>query len=109
MGCKLRGWSVVWSRTAVRPSQESSADRTNGRSALLAADTAGMPTGRVFSAFRSRDYALFWTGSFVSNVGTWMQSVALGWLVYEMTGAASWLGTVSFAANAPALFVGLVG
>src|SRR5882757_3492403 len=63
----------------------------------------------VFSAFRSRNYALFWLGAFVSNVGTWMQSVALGWLVYEMTGAASWLGTVSFAANAPALFIGLIG
>jgi MFS family permease len=68
-----------------------------------------MASCSVFSAFRSRDYTLFWAGSFVSNVGTWMQSVALGWLVYEMTGAASWLGTVSFAANAPALFVGLVG
>lgn len=63
----------------------------------------------MFSAFRSRNYALFWTGSFVSNVGTWMQTVALGWLIYDMTGAASWLGTVSFAGNAPALFVGLIG
>src|SRR5947208_15873448 len=63
----------------------------------------------MLAAFRSRNYTLFWIGSFVSNVGTWMQSVALGWLVYEMTGAASWLGTVSFAANAPALFIGLIG
>jgi len=63
----------------------------------------------MFAAFRSRNYALFWSGSFVSNVGTWMQTVALGWLIYEMTGSASWLGTVSFAANAPTLFVGLVG
>jgi MFS family permease len=63
----------------------------------------------MLPAFRSRNYALFWAGSFVSNVGTWMQSVALGWLIYEMTGSASWLGTVSFAANAPALFVGLIG
>ena len=38
-----------------------------------------------------------------------MQTVALGWLIYEMTGSASWLGTVSFAANAPTLFLGLVG
>jgi MFS family permease len=61
----------------------------------------------MFSALRSRNYALFWVGSFVSNVGTW--TVALGWLIYEMTGSASWLGTVSFAANAPTLFAGLVG
>jgi MFS family permease len=63
----------------------------------------------MFSALRSRNYALFWVGSFVSNVGTWMQTVALGWLIYEMTGSASWLGAVSFAANAPALFTGLIG
>jgi MFS family permease len=63
----------------------------------------------MFSAFRSRDYALFWIGSLLSNVGTWMQTVALGWLIYEMTGSASWLGTVSFAANAPTLVFGLVG
>ncbi|HUE39587.1 MAG TPA: MFS transporter, partial [Candidatus Binatia bacterium] len=63
----------------------------------------------MFAAFRSRNYTLFWTGSFVSNVGTWMQTVALGWLIYEMTGSASWLGTVSFAANAPMLVLGLVG
>jgi len=35
----------------------------------------------MFAAFRSRNYTLFWTGSFVSNVGTWMQKVALGWLI----------------------------
>ena len=63
----------------------------------------------MFAAFRSRTYTLFWTGSFVSNVGTWMQTVALGWLIYAMTGSASWLGTVSFAANAPMLVLGLVG
>ena len=57
----------------------------------------------MLAAFRSRNYTLFWIGSFVSNVGTWMQTVALGWLIYEMTGSASWLGTVSFAANAPML------
>ena len=63
----------------------------------------------MLAAFRSRNYTLFWIGSFVSNVGTWMQTVALGWLIYEMTGSASWLGTVSFAANAPMLLFGLVG
>src|SRR2546430_6344546 len=70
---------------------------------------AAIQTRSMFAAFRSRNYAVFWTGSFLSNVGTWMQTVALGWLIYEMTGSASWLGTVSFAANAPTLFLGLVG
>lgn len=63
----------------------------------------------MFAAFRSRNYTLFWTGSFISSVGTWMQSIALGWLVYEITGSAAWLGAISFAANAPSLVVGLIG
>ncbi len=38
-----------------------------------------------------------------------MQSVAVGWLIYEITRSASWLGIVAFASNAPSLFLGLVG
>ena len=63
----------------------------------------------VLRALRSRDYRLFWSGSLVSNVGLWMQQIALGWLVYEMTRKASLLGTVSFFGNAPILVLGLLG
>jgi len=63
----------------------------------------------VFGAFRSRNFALLWTGSFVANVGIWMQSVAMGWLIYDLTKSASWLGRVGFAASAPTLLLGLVG
>ncbi|MGH7821048.1 MAG: MFS transporter, partial [Candidatus Binatia bacterium] len=41
-------------------------------------------------------------------VGTWIQSVALGWYVYDLTRSASSLGLVSFAAYAPSLLIGLV-
>jgi len=63
----------------------------------------------VLRAFRSRDYLLFWSGSLVSNVGLWMQQIALGWLVYAMTRSASLLGTVSFCGNMPILVLGLLG
>jgi MFS family permease len=63
----------------------------------------------VFRAFRSRNFALLWTGSFVANVGIWMQSVAMGWLIYELTHSASWLGRVGFASSAPTLVLGLLG
>jgi MFS family permease len=63
----------------------------------------------VLAAFRSRSYRRFWLGSLVSNLGLWMQAIALGWLVYDLTHAASWLGTVSFCGNAPTLVLGLVG
>jgi len=63
----------------------------------------------VFRAFRSRNFALLWGGSFVSNVGIWMQSVAMGWLIYDLTASASWLGRVGFASSAPTLLLGLLG
>jgi MFS family permease len=63
----------------------------------------------VFRAFDSRNYALYWTGAFLSNVGTWMQNVALGWLVLELTDSPFWVGFVSFAALVPSLFLSLFG
>ena len=63
----------------------------------------------MFDAFRSRNFALLWTGSFVANVGIWMQSVAMGWLIYNLTSSASWLGRVGFASAAPTLLLGLLG
>ena len=63
----------------------------------------------MLRAFRSRHYLLFWSGSFVANVGVWMQQIALGWLVYDMTRSASVLGAISFCGNLPVLLLGLLG
>jgi predicted MFS family arabinose efflux permease len=64
----------------------------------------------VFGALRrSRDYRLFWVGSLIANLGLWIQTISLGWLVYALTRKASWLGTVSFVGNAPTFLLGLVG
>lgn len=53
-----------------------------------------------------RDFRLFFGGQFVSLIGSWMQSVAQGWLVYRLTGSALTLGAVSFASNIPVLLLG---
>ncbi len=63
----------------------------------------------MLAALRIRAYRRFWLGSLLANLGLWMQTIALGWLVYDLTHAASWLGTVSFCGNAPTLVLGLVG
>ncbi len=63
----------------------------------------------MFRALRHRDFAILLAGSFLSNVGTWMQAVAMGWLIYELTGSASWLGRIGFAGSVPTLLVGLIG
>jgi MFS family permease len=65
--------------------------------------------GEMFRALRHRNFRLFWTGAFLSNVGTWMQSVAQAWLVYEMTNSPFWLGFDAFLATAPGLVLTLLG
>jgi MFS family permease len=62
-----------------------------------------------FEAFRESDYRRFWTTQFISNVGSWMQTVAQGWLVYRLTDSAFLLGFVGFASSAPAVVLMLPG
>src|SRR5262249_22220540 len=56
-------------------------------------------------AFAHRDFRLFFLGQGVSIIGTWMQQVALAWLVFELTGSPFWLGVVGFCGQIPALFL----
>ena len=64
---------------------------------------------RVFRSFRHRDFAVFWSGNFLSNIGTWMQTVALGWLVLEITDSAWMVGVNGFVTAAPTLLFTLIG
>ncbi|HUX85524.1 MAG TPA: MFS transporter [Chloroflexota bacterium] len=71
-----------------------------------------IPAARMgtFSSIQGNpNFRLYWLGAFVSNVGTWMQSVAQGWLVYQLTGSTLLLGAVSFAGSIPILFLSLFG
>ena len=59
--------------------------------------------GHLFRAFKHRNYRLFYYGQGISLIGTWMQQVATGWLVYRMTNSPFLLGMVGFLGNAPSL------
>src|SRR5262245_39306982 len=61
------------------------------------------------TAFRHRAYARLRTGAFVSNIGTWMETVAIGIYVTEETKQAAWTGTVAAAAFVPIALLGPVG
>jgi len=50
---------------------------------------------------RRRDFALVWSAALVSNIGSWLQAVAVGILVTELTGQARWTGLVAAAAFVP--------
>ncbi len=64
---------------------------------------------RAVRALRNRNFRLFWTGNFLSNIGTWMQNVAQGWLVLTLTNSSFWLGVVGFAGSIPFLIFTLFG
>ena len=74
-----------------------------------AAETTVIEIPRLARALRHRDFRLFWTGNFLSNVGTWMQNIAQGWLVLKLTNSAFWLGVVGFSASIPILLFALIG
>lgn len=63
----------------------------------------------MFRALSHRNYRLFWIGAFLSNVGTWMQAVAQGWLVLQLTNSPFWLGLDAFMATAPGFVLTLLG
>ena len=63
----------------------------------------------MFRALSHRNYRIFWVGAFLSNCGTWMQSVAQGWLVLQLTNSAFWLGLDAFMATAPGIVLTLLG
>ena len=71
-----------------------------------------IPVGRIAgargtTAFRHRNYRIFFAGQTVSLVGTWMQQVAQAWLVLELTGDPMWLGIVAAAQFIPVMILGL--
>jgi len=63
----------------------------------------------AFRALRHRDFLWFWSSYFVSNVGSWMQSVAQGWLLFELTNSPLTLGLFSLLRTGMLLFFFLVG
>ena len=56
-------------------------------------------------ALKYRNYKLFFSGQLISLIGTWMQGIAMGWLVYRLTDSAFMLGFVGFASQIPTFFI----
>lgn len=57
----------------------------------------------IFRALKHRNYRLHFTGQAISLMGTWMQRIAISWLVYRLTESALILGLVSFVSLIPSL------
>ena len=59
----------------------------------------------VGRALLSRNYRLYFLGQGVSLIGTWMQNVALSWLVYRLTQSAFMLGAIAFISQTPMMIL----
>jgi predicted MFS family arabinose efflux permease len=64
---------------------------------------------RIFKAFQYRDFRLMWFGACMSSVGTWMQIVAQGWLIYRLSHSAFLLALDQFLGGIPIFLFSLIG
>ncbi len=63
----------------------------------------------TFRAFQNRNYALFFAGQSVSQIGTWMQRTAVIWVIYSLTHSASMIGFTVFSQQFPSFLLSLFG
>jgi predicted MFS family arabinose efflux permease len=69
-----------------------------------------IPTlSKVFKAFQYRDFRLMWIGACTSSIGTWMQIVAQGWLIYRLSHSAFLLALDQFLAGIPIFLLSMIG
>ena len=96
-------FAVAWPEHDLRALQMSmSRNSTPGRG--KARRPAQIRVG-TFASLRFPNFRLWFSGQTLSLMGTWMQSVAQGWLVYQLTGSELALGAVSFIGTIPTLFL----
>src|SRR5438309_2514937 len=75
----------------------------------FAPDELKVRPGTARSALRSRDFRVLWIATFSSNVGTWMQNVALGAFAYQLSHSADFVALTGFAQLGPLLLLATVG
>src|SRR5690349_23852323 len=64
---------------------------------------------RVFQAFQSVNYRLYFFGQSLSLVGTWMQRTAVYWLIFQLTHSAFILGVTAFCGQFPSFVFSILG
>ncbi len=83
----------------------------NQSSEISAGESEGWASKILSSlpAFKSRNYSLYFIGQLISMIGTWLQVVAEGWLIFQLSHSALYVGISAAASNLPSLFLSLIG
>ncbi|MCS7311181.1 MAG: MFS transporter, partial [Armatimonadetes bacterium] len=63
----------------------------------------------ALALWHNHTYRLYWAGAFISFLGSWMQTVAQGWVVYELTNSKLLLGLLGFVGSFPTTLFSLFG
>src|SRR3954454_20987566 len=98
---------VVRRDATLPPIRAAPPGRTGARDRPLRSATVTLSSS--FAPFRHRRFALLWAGAFVSNIGTWMETVGVGILVTTATGKAGWTGLVAAAGFVPTALLAPLG
>jgi MFS family permease len=73
----------------------------------MASVAASRPArGAAVAALHHRNFAIFWTGALVSNIGTWIQTVTVPYVLYKTTDSAAWVGLAGFCQFIPGVIMG---
>ncbi len=102
---------LTMSNPSTEPSSPRSRDVPNleqTEDAVLEGDTAYTP-GSARAALAQRPFRVVWLGSLASNIGTWMQNVALGAFAFKLTGSSGFVALLGFAQLGPLLLLSIVG
>ena len=79
---------------------------TDGDEAVPTSAATSPKRDSAFIAFRYRNFRLMWTASLLSSSGSWLQMVAVPYVVYSITGSGAWLGFAGFLGYAPMVLTG---
>jgi MFS family permease len=98
--------SNISARWEKQPEPETREPRHFGPNGAVAGDGPGGTEARnVLYVLGNRDFTLFWSGQAISQIGTWMQQFAQGWVITTLAGSAFALASVNFAASIPMLIL----
>ncbi|MEZ5593927.1 MAG: hypothetical protein R3F53_25775 [Gammaproteobacteria bacterium] len=64
---------------------------------------------RFARALRHPNFAVYAAGNVLNLIGHWMQRIAVGWLTWQLTESATWLGIMTLAELGPTLLIGPLG
>mgnify|MGYP001008677772 CR=1 FL=1 len=92
-------------QTAVSPTETGGGDDGPPREQLRETRASWLPEG--LTPFRMPAYRYLFVGTMLTMTGNFMQQVAQGWLIYDLTSSPTWLGIVSFARGIPMLILAL--